>query len=151
MSPADIISSLSPPWCRLSSDRRLHVDAPCHASFLWSQDERATSTSSSSKASSHRLLSRAETKALNLYHRQWPPSPDHPTPTLHCYKKVISTLSTLPTTQSHLYFVSSLAIAPRHRKSTHRCHSCRCHPMLIIPPHNDIHGNELADPLSFPK
>jgi hypothetical protein len=39
---------------------------------------------------------------------------------IHCYKKVILTFVTLPTTQSHLYFASSLARALRHRSFTHR-------------------------------
>jgi hypothetical protein len=68
---------------------------------------------------SHRLPSWAETKALNLHHHCRPPSPDSPTPTLHCYKNVISTLATLPTTQPRLHFASSLVRAPRHRSSTH--------------------------------
>jgi hypothetical protein len=65
---------------------------------------------------------------------------DRPTSTLHCYKKIISTLVTLPTTQSHLHFVSSLARAPRHRSST-RYHT------PIIPPHNDTSVDELAGPI----
>jgi hypothetical protein len=60
---------------------------------------------------------------MNSHHCRWPPSPDHLTPTLHCYKKVISTLATLPTIQPHLYFASSLARAPCHQSSTYRCHS----------------------------
>jgi hypothetical protein len=43
----------------------------------------------------------------------------HITTTLHCYKKIISTLITLVTTQSHLYFTSSLAKAPYHLSFTH--------------------------------
>jgi hypothetical protein len=59
------------------------------------------------------------TKTLNPHHRRQPPSLDNPTPTLHCYKKVISTLVTLPATQSRLHFPSSLARAPRYRSFTH--------------------------------
>jgi hypothetical protein len=51
-----------------------------------------------------------------------PPSPDCPTPTLHCYKNIISTPTTLPNTQPCLYFISSLARAPCHQSST--CYSC---------------------------
>jgi hypothetical protein len=73
---------------------------------------------------------------------------DHPpqtvlTPTLHYYKKVISTLVTHLITQPYLYFASSLVRAPRHQSSTHRRH------MPIVPPHNDTHGDELADFLLF--
>jgi hypothetical protein len=118
ISQTSVVSSLSPPLCRLSSGRRRHATASCYASFPWSQDELAASASSSDTTLSRRLPSRAETEALNLHHRHQPPSPDRLTPTLHCYKKVISTLATLPTTQPHLYFVSSLARAPCHRSST---------------------------------
>jgi hypothetical protein len=65
------------------------------------------------------------------------------TPTLHYYKNVISTLTTISITQPRLHFVSSLARAPCHRSSTRR----RSTP--IVPPHNDIHGDELADLLSL--
>jgi hypothetical protein len=50
------------------------------------------------------------------------PSSDRPTPTFHCYKKIISILITLPTTQPRLHFVSSLARAPRHQSFTRRHH-----------------------------
>jgi hypothetical protein len=121
--PIDVVSSLSPPWCCLSFDRRRHAAVLCHTSFPWSQDELAAAVSPSGNASSRCLPSRAETKALNPHHRHRPPSPDHPTPTLHCYKKVISILATLPTTQPRLHFASSLARAPRHQSSTHCRHS----------------------------
>jgi hypothetical protein len=66
-----------------------------------------------------RLPCRVETEALNPHRRRRPPSPDSPTLNLHCYKKVISTLTALPITQSRLHFTSSLARAPRHQSSTH--------------------------------
>jgi hypothetical protein len=129
VSPTGVVSSLSPPlWC-LSSGRRRHSAVPYHGSFPWSQDELAASASSYGNASSCRLLSRAETEALNLHHRRWPPFPYCPTPTLHCYKKIISILITLPTTQLRLHFASSLARTPRHRSSTH------CHRSLSPLPH----------------
>jgi hypothetical protein len=88
-------------------------------SFLWSQDELTASASSSSNASSCRLLSWPEIKVLNSHHRHRPPSSDSPTLNLYCYKKVISTLITQsPITQPRLYFASSLARAPRHQSST---------------------------------
>jgi hypothetical protein len=101
----------------------------CHAFFPWSQDEFATSASSSDNASSWCLPSRDETKALNLRHCHRPPSPDSLTPTLHCYKKVISILATLPTTQLRLHFAFSLARAAHHWSST------RCHHSLSPPSH----------------
>jgi hypothetical protein len=118
VSPIDIVSSLSPPRCHLSSDRRHHVIAPCHASFPLSQDELAASTPSSDNALSRCLPSRAKIEALNSHHRRMLPSQDCPTPTLHCYKTIVSILATLPTTQPHLHFTFSLARAPRHRCST---------------------------------
>jgi hypothetical protein len=117
------VSSLFPLRCRLSSDRCHYVTASCHASFPWSQNELAISASSSGNASSRRLPCRAEIEALNLHHRRCPPSLDRPTPTLHCYKNVISNLATLPTTQPRLHFASFLARAPRHRSSIRRLRS----------------------------
>jgi hypothetical protein len=64
--------------------------------------------------------SRAKTETLNMHHRRQPPSPERPTLTLHCYKKVILILITLLTTQPHLHFAYSLARAPRHRSFTRR-------------------------------
>jgi hypothetical protein len=111
----------SPPFRlgAVSSGRRHHTGAPCHASFSLSQDGLAVSASSSGNALS-RLPSRVETEALNLHHRRRLPSSDRSTPTLHCYKKIISILATLPITQPRLYFASSLSRAPRHRSSTRR-------------------------------
>jgi hypothetical protein len=123
VSPIGIVSSIFPPRCCLSSDWCCHAVAPCHISFPWSQDKLAASASSSGNTLSHRLPSRVQTEELNLHHHHYPPSLDHPTSTLHYYKKVISTLVTLPTTQSRLHFAFSLAKAPRHRSSTCRYHS----------------------------
>jgi hypothetical protein len=120
VSPTCIVSSLSPPWCRLSSDQSRHATAPCHTSYPLSQDELIVSASSSGNALSRHLPSRAKTKALNPHHHRRLPSPNRLTSTLHCYKKNISTLVTLPTTQPCLYFASSLARAPRHQSFTHR-------------------------------
>jgi hypothetical protein len=94
-----------------------------HASFPLSQDELAASALSFSNALSCCLPSQAETKALNLHFHRKLPSSDHPTPTLLCYKKIISTLVTLPTTQPRLHFTSSLTRAPCHWSSTCRRHS----------------------------
>jgi hypothetical protein len=120
VSPTGIVSSFPPPWCCLSSDRHRHTVTPCHASFQLSQDELTVSGSSFGNASSCRLPSQAETEALNPHHHSRPPSLDCPTPTFHCYKKIISILLTLIITQSCLYFISSLARALRNQSSTHR-------------------------------
>jgi hypothetical protein len=99
----------------------IHISIkPGHASFPLSQDDLAASPSSSGNALSYHLPSQAETKALNLHHRHRLPSLDHLIPTLYYYKKIILTLITLLTTQSCLYFTSSLASALPHRSSTHR-------------------------------
>jgi hypothetical protein len=119
----DVVSSLFCPWCCFSFGWQCHDAAPCHVSFPWSQDELDAFASSSGNASSRHLPSRAKTEALNLNYHRRPPSLDSPTPTLHCYKKSISTLTTLSTTQSRLYFTLSLTTAPRHRSSTCRHHS----------------------------
>jgi hypothetical protein len=120
VSPTGIVSSLSPPRCRLFSGQRRHTATPCHASFPLSQVEPVASASSSDNALSRRLPSRAKTEASNLYHRHRLPSANHPIPTLHCYKKIISTLATVPTTQLRLHFASFLSRAPCHHSSTHR-------------------------------
>jgi hypothetical protein len=119
VSPTNVISSLSPPRCHLSSSWHCHDVVLYHTSFLLNQDEIAASALSFSNAVSRRLPSRTETEALNLHHCHRLPSSDRPTPTLYCYKAIISTLATLPTTQPRLYFASSLASAPRHQSSTH--------------------------------
>jgi hypothetical protein len=107
-------SSPVPPLLRSTSSHR----APCHVSFPLNQDKLTTSTSSSDNVLSHCLPSQAETKVLNSHHHRRPPSPDRLTPTLHYYKKILSTLVTLLTTQLRLYFASSLVRAPRHQSST---------------------------------
>jgi hypothetical protein len=116
----DIISSLFSLRYRLSSGRRRHVVVLCHTSFLLRQDEITGSTLSFGNVLSCRLPSRTKIKTFNLQHHRRLPSPDHLTSTLHCYKKFISTLFTLPTTQPRLYFTYSLARAPRHQSSTCR-------------------------------
>jgi hypothetical protein len=123
VSPTGIISSLSPSWCRLSSSRRRHAAVLCYASFPWSQDKLSASASSFNNVSSRHLSSRAKTEALNPHHCRQPPFSNRLTLILHCYKKVISTLVTLPTTQPCLYFASSVAREPHHQSSTHRRHS----------------------------
>jgi hypothetical protein len=85
-----------------------------------------------------RLPSRTKTEALNPHHRRRLPSPDRLTLILHCYKKIISILITLPITQPHLHFVFSLARVPCHQSSPRRgrsllllshahCHSAQWH------------------------
>jgi hypothetical protein len=98
VSPTDIVSSISPPWCHIFFGRRRHTTALCHVYFLLSQDELASFASSSDNVLYCRLPSRAETKSLNLHHRHMLSSPYRPTPTLHCYKKIITILATLPIT-----------------------------------------------------
>jgi hypothetical protein len=120
VSLTDSISSLFSLRYRLSSGRHRHAVVLCHASFLLSQDEITGSTLSFGNVLSCCLPSQAKIKIFNLHHHRLP-SPDHPTPILHCYKKFISNLFTLPTTQSRLHFTYSLARAPRHQSST-RCH-----------------------------
>jgi hypothetical protein len=120
VSPTSVVSSISPPRCRLSSSRCRHAVTSCHTSFPLSQDELAASASSYSNTLSRRLPSRVETEAFNLHHHRTLPFLDHPTLTLDYYKKIISTLVTLSTTQPRRHFVSSLARTPRHRSFTHR-------------------------------
>jgi hypothetical protein len=113
----DIISSLSPPQCRLSSGCRHHAAMLCHASFTWNQDELAASASSSGNASTHRLSSRAETEALNPHHRCLLPSADNLTPTFTSIK------GHLNIDHSPHHFASSLARTSRHWSSICRRYS----------------------------
>jgi hypothetical protein len=151
MSPTDVVSSFSPPWCHLSSDRCHHTTTSCHASFSWSQDELAVSASYFDNGSSHRLCSRAETEALNPHRRRRPPSSNSSTTTLHFYKKVISILTTLLTIQLCLHFASSLSRAPCHRSLTRRRLSLSSPSHVIVSPHNDTHGDKLDNYLSLLK
>jgi hypothetical protein len=123
VNPTDIVSPLSPPRYHISSGRRRYAASPCHAYFPLSQDELTPSASSFNNALSCHLPSWAKTVTLNPHHGRRLPSPDRPNPTLHYYKKIISTLITLPITQPCLYFTSSLARAPRHRSFTRCRHS----------------------------
>jgi hypothetical protein len=56
VSLTDVISSIFPPRCRLSSDRYRHAAVPCHDFFPLSSDELTVSVSSSDNALSHRIL-----------------------------------------------------------------------------------------------
>jgi hypothetical protein len=114
ISTTNVVSSLSPPRCRLSSSRHRHAAVSCHASLLWSQDKLTASALSNGSALSYHLPSRAEIETLNLHHRHQSPSSDCSTLTLHYYKKVISILVILPNIQLRLYFASSLVRAPYH-------------------------------------
>jgi hypothetical protein len=132
VSSTGVVSSLFPLQWRLSYGRHHHAAALCHASFSLSQDELIASVSFFNNALSCRLLSQTEIEVFNPHHRHRSPYPDRPTLTLHCCKKVISTLATFPNTQPRLYFVSSLIKTPRHRSSIRRHHS-------LSPPSHTYH------------
>jgi hypothetical protein len=114
-----VVSSLVPPLLRPTSSYSRTV-----SHFLLIEPKWARYLCFiSDNASSCCLPSRAKIEAVNLHCHRRPPSTDRPTPTLHFCKNVISTLVTLPTTQLHLYFASSLTRALCHRSSTRRCYS----------------------------
>jgi hypothetical protein len=96
VNPTSIVYSLFSLRCCLSSSQRRHAVIPCHASFPLSQDELTASASSSDNVLSHRLPSQAKIKVLNPQHCRSLSSPDYPTRTINCYKKIISTFDTLP-------------------------------------------------------
>jgi hypothetical protein len=141
--PTDVVSSFSSYQCRLSSGRRRHT------SFLLSQAELMTFTSSSGNILSRWIHSWTETKVLNPHHRRRLSSSDRLTSTLHCYKKIISIFdySLHRSTASLFYFL--------HIQSTitSELHSSSLFPFIgltsIIYPHNDTHGNELGNLLSL--
>jgi hypothetical protein len=123
VSPTDIVSSIFPLRCCLSSGQRHHVTAPCHASFSLSQNELATYVLSSGNVLSRHLPSRAEIEALNPHRHHRLAFSGRLTLTFYYYKKIISTLVTLLITQLRIHFTSSLVIASRHRSYTSHRHS----------------------------
>jgi hypothetical protein len=147
VSPTGVVFSFSPPQCRLSSSQHRHTDASCHAYFSLSQDELATSASSSGNTLFRRLPSRAETKASNSHHSHRLPSLDRSTPTLHHYKKIISNLATLSTTQSRFILPPSLTEHHIIIASSTVVILFHCCLTPTIPPHNDTHIDKLAGPL----
>jgi hypothetical protein len=134
--PTGVISSLSPPWCFLSSGRCRYATAPC-------QDELDVSALSSSNTLFLCLPSQAETEAFNMHH--------HPTPLSTAIKKSSQYWSLSPP----LNRVSILPPPyPEH-------HAIRAPPAVvvpfyhcltsIVPPHNDTPGDELTNPLWLSK
>jgi hypothetical protein len=138
VSLTDVISTLSPSRCRLSSGRHRHTAAPCYTSFTLSQDELIASASSSSNilfchllsrveievlnphhhhrlSSSdrltHTLLSRAKIEVLNLYQYHRLSSSDRLTHNFHCYKKIILTINYFPHHSTRLHFTH---LYPKH-------------------------------------
>jgi hypothetical protein len=94
---------------------------------------------------------RAETEALSPHHHRQPPTLDSPAPTLYCYKKghlnhdhspqhSLNRVSILPPPwpEHHAIGAPPAVIIPFHHRLT-----------PIVPPHNDTHGDKLADPLSL--
>jgi hypothetical protein len=114
-----------------------------------SQDELAVSASSSNNALSHHLSSRGETETLNPYRCCKAILSDRSTFTLHsiAIKKDYSILITLLITQPHLHFTSCLDRAPRHQRSTYRCHLSL--PLSNAHRHFGIHSDKLVDTISF--
>jgi hypothetical protein len=55
VSPTNVVSFLSPLWCRISSGRCHNAVTPCHTSFPLNKDEFAASASYFSNVSSCRL------------------------------------------------------------------------------------------------
>jgi hypothetical protein len=120
VSPTDVVSSLFPPRCRLSSDWRRYYTTPWHASFLLNQNKLVASASSSSNASTCHIPSQAKTEAMNPHHHSSPPSPDRPTHTLHYYHL---NRGHSPHHSIVPLFYLSIARAPRHRSFTRYRHS----------------------------
>jgi hypothetical protein len=106
------------------------VTTPCHASFPLNQDELVAFASSSSNPSSHRIASRAKTEVLNLHHHSRSPSPNHLTPTLHCYKKIISTVATL---LAHHSTTPPFCLLPSETTTSSELHPSPSFPFTIVP------------------
>jgi hypothetical protein len=120
VSPTGVVIFLSSPRCHLSSNRCRHTMS--HFLLIESrQARRLRYTFHQRFVQSPPLLSQNQSiESAPLLSATLSGPSDY---ILHCYKNDISTLTTLPTTQSHLYFASFLARVPRHRSSTHRRHS----------------------------
>jgi hypothetical protein len=108
VNPTDIVSSLPPTRCRLSSGRHRHATAPCHAFFPLSQDKLAVSVSSFNNSSSRPLSSRN-------WSIEFIPPPQ-------------ATLLKLPK------LPPSLTRAPRHQSSTRR--HCSLSPLSHVHRHS---------------
>jgi hypothetical protein len=128
VTPTDVVSSLSPPRCRLFSIWRFHAAAPCHTSFSLSQDKLAASASSSGNALSRRLCSQAEIETLNSYHRGRLPSLNRLTPTLQCYKKIISILCILP----HQLTMFPFYLLPSQSTTPSKLHPSSSFPFTVV-------------------
>jgi hypothetical protein len=103
---------------------------PCAVScFLpLRQDQLAASTSSFGNASSHRLSSWVETKAMNQHHHCRPPSPNRSTLTIHCYKKSYLNLS-------HSFYNSTASLfclLPSHSSKSSELYLPPSFPFTII-------------------
>jgi hypothetical protein len=129
-----VISFLFPLWCRLSFGRRHH------------NVHRVTLSSHGAKMSSLPPLhlsvtiwpvaSPLEPKWKHWFHTA---AASHPPQTFSPPLNRVSILSH-PYPEHHVIGVPPTVIILFH-----------CHPTSIIPPYNDIHGDELANPLSLPE
>jgi hypothetical protein len=136
ISPIDVVSFLSPPRYRLTSGRRRHADAPCHASFPWSQDELTAFASSSGNVSPRTTVASHTPRTARL-----PPSTD-------------IKISSQPSHSLHHSTTSSFCLLPSQTTTPLELHPppsffFHCYSMFIIPSHNDTYSDELADPLSL--
>jgi hypothetical protein len=118
VNPTDVVSSIFPLQCHVSSGRRRYAVVPCLALFSLSQDELTVSVSSSENVSSCRLHSPAETEALNPHHRRVLPSSDRPTFTIHRYKKDHLNIDH----SSHHSIVSLFCLLPSQSTTSSKLH-----------------------------
>jgi hypothetical protein len=124
----DIVSSLSPPQCCLSSDRSHHDAAPCGTSFPWSQNELAASTSSFGNASSHCLPSRAKIEVLNLHHRG-----SHPPQTGRLLPSSAIKMSSQPFHSPYHSTASPFCLLPSQSTTPSELHPSSSFPFTIVP------------------
>jgi hypothetical protein len=89
-----VVSSLSPPRCRLCSSRRRQAVVSLRASFPWSK--MSLSPPLFDNASFWCIPSRVEIESLNLHHRRLPPSTEFPIKTILEFQKNPKTLHLAP-------------------------------------------------------
>jgi hypothetical protein len=100
------------------------VATPCHTFFSLNQDKLVNFASSSGNASSRRISFGLKIEILNLHYHNRPPSLNRSTPTLYYYKKIISSVATLPahhSTVPSFYLLISQSIT-----------SSKLHPPLLF-------------------
>jgi hypothetical protein len=130
---------LSPPFFLLDVASPLAdvVMTPCRVTLpsYWAKTSSLPPLHFFDNILSCRIPSRTETEALNPHHHRKLPSPDHPTLTLHYYKKIISILITLSITEPRSLF----CLLPSQSTTWSELHSLSSFPFTAISYPSSLH------------